>query len=155
MSESKICNKCGLDKPTTEFPIRVGNTRRGTCRDCRRPVAIRCYYKHHGDNLRKRRESHYKTRQNHLTLIYQYLSTHPCIDCGEPDPMFLEFDHVRGTKSFTISNRISHYVWGRILEEIAKCDVRCLKCHRLKTIKTHGLAKWYKTRGLDHGPIVS
>lgn len=64
-------------------------------------------------------------------FLKQYLSTHPCVDCGFSDVRALEFDHVRGTKGFTVTQ---HYDYSRekILAEIAKCEIRCSNCHRIR-----------------------
>jgi hypothetical protein len=60
-----------------------------------------------------------------------------CQDCGGTFPDYvLEFDHVRGEKSFTISQFISTNGSFKRLpllhEEIAKCDVVCANCHRIR-----------------------
>lgn len=74
--------------------------------------------------------------------LLAYFEQHPCVDCGEPDPVVLEFDHVRGAKKFTVSHMMRRRMaWETIRVEIAKCDVRCSNCHRRKTAKTFG---WYK-----------
>lgn len=64
----------------------------------------------------------------------KYLETHPCVDCGENDPVVLEFDHVRGEKEFNIAD-VARNAVGRekLQEEIQKCEVRCANCHRRKT----------------------
>lgn len=79
-------------------------------------------------------------------LITDYLATHPCVDCGEADPIVLEFDH-RGDKRFEIGSAVKRGRGiKRIAEEMAKCDVRCANCHRRKT---------YAERGLSHkGPVA-
>ena len=82
-----------------------------------------------------------KTRNRIKNYVSMYLSTHPCVDCGEEDPTVLEFDHVRGEKRFCVSRAVSHGTWEVLLEEIDKCDVRCANCHRRKTAKDQG---WYK-----------
>lgn len=63
----------------------------------------------------------------------------PCADCGGNfPPEILEFDHVRGKKEFTISSwnkaapRDGMTVEQMISLEIAKCEVRCPTCHRLR-----------------------
>jgi hypothetical protein len=56
-----------------------------------------------------------------------------CIDCGfNAHPAALEFDHVRGEKLGNVST-IRNRAWHLVLAEIAKCDVRCSNCHRIKT----------------------
>lgn len=66
--------------------------------------------------------------------LYNYLEQHPCVDCGESDPVVLEFDHVRGEKSYNVTTlgwRLCS--WNSLMREIDKCDVRCANCHRRKT----------------------
>lgn len=82
-----------------------------------------------------------KIRTRQRLLVFEYFKTHPCIDCGNSDPIVLEFHHVRGIKSFNVGSLITG---GRsdkvIFEEIAKCEVVCANCHRHRTAKAQG---WY------------
>jgi hypothetical protein len=54
----------------------------------------------------------------------EFLRTNPCVDCGESDPLVLEFDHVVD-KAFTIGEGLRDRNWKSVLDEIAKCDVVC------------------------------
>jgi hypothetical protein len=84
-------------------------------------------------------------RERTKAKVISYLQTHPCVDCGETDVVVLEFDHVRGCKERTISSMlVQGYSFAKILEEIAKCDVRCANCHRRKTALA---GKWLRTVG--------
>jgi hypothetical protein len=67
--------------------------------------------------------------------LLAYLIDHPCLDCGEDDPIVLEFDHRDiKTKSFRLSEaRRGKYPMRMVVEEVAKCDVRCANCHRRRT----------------------
>lgn len=62
-----------------------------------------------------------------------------CQDCGEVDPVVLEFDH-RDDKIMDVSTMIGSRSWSVIQAEIAKCDVVCANCHRRRTAKRFG---WY------------
>lgn len=73
--------------------------------------------------------------------VLNYLVSHPCVDCGESDPVVLDFDHQKGkidNVSDLIKNRNSIEL---IAKEIDKCVIRCANCHRRKTAKDFG---WYK-----------
>lgn len=75
-------------------------------------------------------------------FVIDYLTSHPCIDCGEKDIVVLEFDHVSGIKIENISNMMSNdWPIEDIKSEIAKCVVRCANCHRKKTANQFN---WYK-----------
>ena len=91
------------------------------------------YYLNHGGKDRVRRALVRAKTRNRATIL-MYLSTHPCVDCGEQDMRCLDFDHVRGVKSkcVTAMNTAST---KRLLQEISKCDIRCANCHR----KRHSL----------------
>ena len=79
-------------------------------------------------------------------LLYFYLSEHPCVDCGCTDIRCLEFDHVRGSKSANITRMLNNVPWPTIEAEIAKCEVRCVNCHRIKTIERGG---WWRAREVE------
>ena len=70
-------------------------------------------------------------------LLLDHFADHPCTDCGETDPLVLEFDHLRD-KRFNIGTKLATFPWEVILEEIAKCDVVCANCHRRRTARRRG-----------------
>lgn len=71
--------------------------------------------------------------------VHEYLLSHPCVDCGEPDPVVLEFDHVRGDKKANVKRMLAGtYSLDSVFTEIAKCEVRCANCHRRITAKRAG-----------------
>lgn len=58
----------------------------------------------------------------------------PCADCGVSYPaVVMDFDHVRGTKEANVSQLVRRASWARIEAEIAKCEVVCANCHRLRS----------------------
>ena len=66
-----------------------------------------------------------------------YFVVHPCVDCGERDPVVLEFDHLRD-KRLAISSQLHGRNWQTILDEIEKCEVLCANCHRRRTARRRG-----------------
>lgn len=86
------------------------------------------------ENYRKRRRAIMARRQVRNLAIIQQTKDCPCVDCGRQfPPACMEFDHVRGVKTFEINsygaNRRSE---TSLRLELAKCDVRCVVCHRAR-----------------------
>ena len=71
-------------------------------------------------------------RQEKRLWLYEYLLDHPCVDCGEDDPVVLEFDH-QHNKELDISRAVNDWSQERIEREIAKCEVVCSNCHKRRT----------------------
>ena len=84
--------------------------------------------------------------------VHEYLLIHPCVDCGEADPIVLDFDHVRGEKKANVKRMLAGtYSLKRVFDEIAKCDVRCANCHRRATAQRGGFFA-YLTLDLPERP---
>lgn len=90
------------------------------------------------------------TKRTELKLkLWAYKLEHPCVDCGEADPVVLTFDH-KDKKKGAIANLVhtmAHrkFAWEKILAEIAKCEVRCFNCHMRRTAIQLGRYKWRET----------
>lgn len=111
----------------------------------------RWYEKHKQEHKAKVATRNKLTREIYRTRILSYLKQHPCLDCGESDPVVLDFDHVDET---TKTTGIAIMVWGlapwhRIETEIAKCVVRCSNCHRRRTAKQFGYWRMVRRQGLE------
>lgn len=134
----KTCSRCKVPKPLTEFHKhpQTRDRHHSQCKKCSNESKSRSSVKHRDKNKKADAEH----RQRNQIWVIEYLKNHSCIDCGEPDPVVLEFDH-RGDKIRGISTMFSGYTLENIQAEIAKCDVRCANCHKRKTAKEEG---WFK-----------
>jgi len=94
------------------------------------------------DRLRRKKK---RRRALAAKLAYEYLKTHPCVDCSETDVVVLDFDHVRGEKRNDISKMIRDGLSVEsVRQEISKCEVRCANDHRRKTAKDFGFYRHLK-----------
>ncbi len=60
----------------------------------------------------------------------------PCFDCGKTyHRAIMEFDHRDGTTKVRNVMSMAGYSPDRIMQEIAKCDVVCANCHRMRTYR--------------------
>jgi hypothetical protein len=113
------CYRCGELKPLDDFSWRRKreNQRDTFCRPCRS-----AYGKEHYAANRQRyidQAAVVKERLNRERTLWliEYFKTHPCVDCGENDPVVLEFDHLRD-KSFAIGPELVTRRWQDIVDEI-------------------------------------
>jgi hypothetical protein len=75
-------------------------------------------------------------RKGSQAAFIETLKSQPCSDCGRVLPVVaMDFDHVRGIKRRPIANMVGQYSREQIELEIAKCDLVCACCHRVRTRK--------------------
>lgn len=151
------CINCGVEKSHEDFY--VTNRRRGVssrCKQCigavnrkrleARRLALRRWRQ---NNPQRAKDLHCKYADKKKPLMRAIIleaKDRPCMDCGvQYPPEAMDFDHRPGTeKKFKIGTAASRGQAGRSIDslkaEIAKCDVVCGCCHRLRT---HG--RWVHT----------
>lgn len=140
----KTCTGCKQKKSLDEFS-KKNNRKNSKCKSC-----VNIYYREYYSNpekrekhlilVRARNKRELKLRQD---FIISYLKNNSCIDCKEDDIVVLEFDHVRGSKKFTIGALAQVGAsLNTLKKEISKCDVRCANCHKRKTAREFGYYKW-------------
>lgn len=144
----KVCTKCGESKSASDFPKRSRN-KDGLSSWCKTCFREHSAAKYKSDPLERERKS--RNRVN-LSLrnkekMAELLSRSSCLDCGTEDPRVLEFDHrIPGEKSFSIAESYHAFGWETISQEIAKCDIVCSNCHR---IRTSANGEWWRTKQPD------
>ena len=132
------CYRCGELKPVEEFSWRrkAKGQRDSFCRPCRS-----AYGKEHYEKNRERYiEQAGKRRLNRERTLFfiEFFKAHPCVDCGEGDPVVLDFDHVGDDKLFNVGQAFRDRNWQSILDEIEKCEVVCANCHRRRIATRNG-----------------
>ncbi len=148
---NKICTLCKIPKSTTEFS--VSNPEKGylssRCKSCKSKISKKYYKKHTKRAIVENVKRVLSNRQATRAKIVEYLQAHPCVDCGETDILVLDFDHVRGEKRFCVADMMRMgYIWSKkLLEEIAKCEIRCRNCHQRKTAKQQNNYRYQAVAG--------
>ena len=137
--ETKRCTKCKAAKTLDKFPLksRASGKRASWCKSCHSEYTKGHYRRNTEAYKRHAAKSRARTRSRAIGYIGEYLSTHPCVDCGEDDILVLQFDHVSGEKEYNVTDLLSYSV-STIKSEVKKCDVRCANCHIRRHMKQSG-----------------
>jgi hypothetical protein len=102
-------------------------------------------------DLEKRREYQRNYQKNNRKILYakqrerhsrqkefiRKLKDVPCADCGLRYPHYvMDFDHITGEKKYNLSRLMKVTAsWKTIKEEVAKCEIVCSNCHRIRSWK--------------------
>lgn len=140
----KTCSKCGLTKPLTEYHSisKANKSLRASCKDCGNSKSREYYSENREDLVKQGISNNKRNRLLKIERMYAFLLEHPCVECGETDPILLDFDHIDPTtKTSGVSELLIRNVgWERIQAEIDKCRILCVKCHRYHTARQKN---WY------------
>jgi hypothetical protein len=67
-------------------------------------------------------------------MVFLLKDMQPCKDCKQAFPAeVMEYDHVGPDKSANVSMLVNQASPAKVLAEIAKCDLVCANCHRIRT----------------------
>ncbi len=138
----KTCKKCKLPKEDFRKSKKYLDGLDTYCKECRRIADKETYNRNLEGNRKISLESKNKIRERNRQFIRDYLLGKSCIDCGENDPIVLEFDHFENKKD-NLCEVIQNCSIEKIIAEIKKCNIRCANCHRRKTAIELG---YYKTK---------
>lgn len=96
------------------------------------------------NNKAARIEQIKKDKQRKMLYIREFKESRGCMDCGQSFPYYvLDLDHRDPSIKLINPGQMVTVGWGleKIKAEIAKCDVVCSNCHRVRTHSSAGLAQ--------------
>jgi hypothetical protein len=68
--------------------------------------------------------------------VIEYKLSRGCADCGYNEHhAALDFDHRPGTRKVRDIKSGQQLGWDALQDEVAKCDVVCANCHRIRTFR--------------------
>ena len=111
---TKICTKCGVEKPIEDFAFRdkAKGTRRAECKQC----------------ISQRQKEKYHKQKD---ILNEFKKQKVCEKCGEKRFYLLDFHHIDpNTKIDTVARLSTHSSQEMTYNEINKCICLCANCHR-------------------------
>jgi hypothetical protein len=139
----KRCSTCKTDKDDSEFhkAARGVGGLAAQCKSCRSD-----HYKETYPDNKVRLRAGIEDRRRGLGERVAELKDRPCMDCGGSFPSYvMDFDHREGEEKIGgIANLVHSGNWVKLEAEIAKCDLVCANCHRIRTFT--------RMRGLEAVP---
>tara|TARA_R100001129_G_scaffold1813_2_gene1837 strand:+ start:9044 stop:9406 length:363 start_codon:yes stop_codon:yes gene_type:complete len=100
-------------------------------------AASKRHYEANKEKIKARTRARNKSQKKKNKKFVAWVKSRGCcVDCGEDNPLVLDFDHVVGKKIMNISDMSrTSYSIEAIMAEIDKCEIRCSNCHRIATAK--------------------
>lgn len=125
----KKCTKCLITHPLTHFH-KKWKWLQPICKDCNK-IRVKERYEANKDYYKNKAKDYKKLLIN--TMRDKKLV--PCTDCWITYPYYvMDYDHLEN-KLFNIWAVAQHTGMNKLLAEIAKCEVVCANCHRIRTFK--------------------
>lgn len=147
---TKKCKTCNKRKPLEQFhrDKYMPDGRHNKCAEC--TIGKLQEYRKKAPTRYKNYQKEYQERNRQF--LFDYLSTHPCVDCGETDVIVLEFEYVHGEKKIAVPSlmAVTGYSLDTVKTELAKCEVRCANCRKRKTAREKN---WWVVSYLNNLPL--
>lgn len=139
----RTCRTCKVEKPISNYGVRRASKDglMTQCKECNKSGQKIQYSKNKKYYLDRNREQRAKNRK----LYTELKSNTPCAKCGGHFPnCVMDYDHKDPSSKKMCVAQMMGYSWKVILEEIAKCELLCANCHRIKTYETTNRQKQHR-----------
>lgn len=130
----KRCSLCLEEKEESLFALRsvAKQTYQAACRECRKKID-KDYWERNKHRKHETKRANSSRWRKERTAWLNKQKNRPCTDCGKEYPScVMDFDHL-GDKDFTIASSKLNLSKETLAAEIAKCEVVCANCHRIRT----------------------
>lgn len=137
--EGKTCPKCKRLLPLSGFACNASKRDglQSWCRTCKKARDAGYYQRNKDKYLRYNRKQYAR-----LNALLAELKARPCTDCGGIFPPYvMDFDHLDSAEKLFDVGRARRSGLSAIKREIAKCELVCANCHRIRTYKRAQAAK--------------
>lgn len=121
-----LCKKCNRTLPIERL-VKDKNAVKGYRSTCKE-----CFSLYRGSQRRYGTRKPPKNAQRNKDYL-DSLRDVPCLDCGNRfPPCAMDFDHI-AEKSFSIMSHYRDKTIAQLDAEVAKCEIVCACCHRIRT----------------------
>ena len=108
------------------------------CDDCR--IAHNSknleYKKNNSERTKQQQNDFAKKQREQVKQVLDVLKGLPCTDCGNRfPPECMDFDHIENNKFKGVAQLAKVYNLAKVIDEVAKCELVCANCHRIRTRK--------------------
>ena len=146
-SRSSGCHSSLLQPLTNKEERAINRVKSQQCYECRRILPLEYFSKHvsreSGEIYHNRRCNSCRARRQQGSALVQAKKAivedgkcHPCTDCGGHfDPACMRYYHTRGEKTCDAPNAYRFLPIERLKLELAKCDVVCANCARIRAAR--------------------
>lgn len=86
--------------------------------------------KHYLKNRERRLVENKARKRRNREFVREYKQAHPCVRCGESEPVCLDFHHLDPSLKFGLLTWMANHGLEKIKDEISKCEILCANCHR-------------------------
>lgn len=122
------CYHCHLAKSLDAFSKSAPRRRTFLCRVCARAI----WQEKYGEN---------RAKADAIKVA------RGCADCGyNAHPAALDFDHLPSFEKKMDVSKMYAKPWHEITEEMAKCEVVCANCHRIRTMERHATGAFFDAK---------
>lgn len=131
--QTKRCPKCELELPLDNFRIKRSRS------NGRQPYCLVCDKKHQREHYQENKAAYKarakEAREKAVAFVRTAKEGKPCSDCKNTyHPYVMDFDHLHDKLKSIAFMAHQGVSIATLTKEMAKCELVCANCHRMRTL---------------------